>query len=126
MALTLFSLDVLVSTRRPVGRFQDLLAEEVRDLFLSVHRVAPVIKREFGGTSLTISVQDGPDAGQTVEHVHVHLIPRQPGDFKRNDDIYHELEEHDSAGAQRTGEFRSLQDMEKEAARLAAFFPDFQ
>ena len=40
-----------------MGRFQDLSAEEVGDLFLSVHRVAPVIKREFGGTSLTISVQ---------------------------------------------------------------------
>ena len=40
-----------------MGRFEDLEAEEVGDLFRCVHRVAPVIKREFAGTSLTISVQ---------------------------------------------------------------------
>ena len=36
-------------------------------------------------------LQDGRDAGQTVEHVHVHIIPRRPGDFQRNDDIYEEV-----------------------------------
>ena len=35
--------------------------------------------------------QDGRDAGQTVEHVHVHVIPRRPGDFVNNDDIYREV-----------------------------------
>ena len=38
-------------------RFQDLSTEEVGDLFHCAHRVAPVISRIFGGTSLTISVQ---------------------------------------------------------------------
>jgi hypothetical protein len=32
--------------------------------------------------------QDGPQAGQTVAHVHIHLIPRRKGDFEKNDEIY--------------------------------------
>uniref|UniRef100_A0A3Q0SK65 HIT domain-containing protein n=1 Tax=Amphilophus citrinellus TaxID=61819 RepID=A0A3Q0SK65_AMPCI len=36
------------------------------------------------------SHQDGPEAGQTVKHVHIHVLPRKAGDFKRNDSIYDE------------------------------------
>ena len=32
--------------------------------------------------------QDGPQAGQTVPHVHIHVIPRKKGDFEKNDEIY--------------------------------------
>lgn len=39
-------------------------------------------------SSYTINIQDGKAAGQTVEHVHVHLLPRYQGDLERNDDIY--------------------------------------
>lgn len=28
----------------------------------------------------TIAVNDGPAAGRTVDHLHVHVIPRRPGD----------------------------------------------
>jgi hypothetical protein len=31
-------------------------------------------------------------AGQTVPHVHVHIIPRKKGDWANNDDIYPEIE----------------------------------
>ena len=63
--------DILVSTQRAVSRFSDLTSEEVSDLFLCAHQIAPVLQREFHGTGLTIAVQDGKDAGQTVDHVHV-------------------------------------------------------
>lgn len=32
------------------------------------------------------------DAGQTVPHVHVHVIPRKKRDFAKNDEIYEHLE----------------------------------
>ncbi|XP_021099770.1 bis(5'-adenosyl)-triphosphatase isoform X4 [Heterocephalus glaber] len=38
------------------------------------------------------SSKDGPEAGQTVKHVHVHVLPRKAGDFRRNDSIYDEAE----------------------------------
>ncbi|KYO25041.1 bis(5'-adenosyl)-triphosphatase [Alligator mississippiensis] len=57
--------------------------------------VGNVVEKHFCGTSLTISIQDGPEAGQTVKHVHVHVLPRRAGDFSRNDSVYDELERHD-------------------------------
>jgi diadenosine tetraphosphate (Ap4A) HIT family hydrolase len=45
---------------------------------------------------LTIcTFQDGPQAGQTVAHVHIHVIPRKKGDFENNDEIYDAV--HDPA-----------------------------
>ncbi|KAJ3079610.1 hypothetical protein HK102_003663 [Quaeritorhiza haematococci] len=53
--------------------------------------IGRVIETEYGGDSLTIAIQDGAAAGQTVPHVHVHLIPRKFGDWANNDDIYKEI-----------------------------------
>ncbi|KAG0053412.1 hypothetical protein BGZ83_001178 [Gryganskiella cystojenkinii] len=82
---------VLVISRRNVPRFLDLSPEEVSDMFQSAQRIGEVIEKEYGGSSLTIACQDGPAAGQTVPHCHVHIIPRRLGDFTDNDDIYGEI-----------------------------------
>ncbi|XP_035193631.1 bis(5'-adenosyl)-triphosphatase isoform X2 [Oxyura jamaicensis] len=58
---------VLVCPLRPVERFRDLGPEEVADLFRMAQRVGNVVEKHFGATSLTISIQDGPEAGQTVK-----------------------------------------------------------
>ena len=58
---------MLVSPLRPAERFSDLTQAEIADLFTTVQKVSNVIQRKYGGTSLTVAVQDGPDAGQTVK-----------------------------------------------------------
>nr|XP_035937350.1 bis(5'-adenosyl)-triphosphatase-like [Halichoerus grypus] len=82
---------VLVCPLRPVERFGDLRPDEVADLFQATQRVGLVVEKHFQGASLTFSMQDGPEAGQTVKHVHVHVLPRKAGDFHRNDSIYDEV-----------------------------------
>ncbi|ETE66916.1 hypothetical protein L345_07298, partial [Ophiophagus hannah] len=59
--------NVLICPLRPVERFRDLHPEEVADLFRTTQAVGNIVEQHFGGTSLTISVQDGPEAGQTVK-----------------------------------------------------------
>ncbi|XP_018419430.1 PREDICTED: bis(5'-adenosyl)-triphosphatase [Nanorana parkeri] len=113
---------VLVCPLRPAKRFRDLWPEEVSDLFTTVQRVSNVVETHFGGTSLTISIQDGPDAGQTVSHVHVHILPRRPGDFERNDKVYEILQEHDKEGQDSPDKWRTEDDMEREAASLRKYF----
>lgn len=79
---------MLVAPQRQVERFADLTKDEVTEMFGCVHRIAPILEGVYSSSGLSIIIQDGRDAGQTVPHVHVHLLPRQPGDFERNDDIY--------------------------------------
>ena len=84
---------VLIITRRVVKRFADLTPEEVADLWSLAKRVGAAIEPHFGASSLTFAIQDGPHAGQTIPHVHVHVLPRVPGDFENNDDVYDAIDE---------------------------------
>lgn len=40
------------------------------------------LEREFKPDGYTTGLNDGPAAGQTVPHVHMHLIPRHHGDVE--------------------------------------------
>ncbi|CAG8493534.1 2694_t:CDS:10 [Acaulospora colombiana] len=102
---------------------------EVCDMFLSVQKIGGVVEREYGGTSLTISMQDGPEAGQTVTsqlmvdvpHCHVHIIPRKVGDYANNDDIYKDIDKSKKVDNEERPP-RSLEEMAKEASFLRQFF----
>ena len=70
----------------------DLDPDEYIDLWRTVRSVQDALKRQYKCDSFNVAVQDGSAAGQSVPHVHVHILPRSTGDFERNDDIYDELE----------------------------------
>lgn len=89
---------VLVSPIRVVPRVSELSAAEVNDLFLTVQRVARMVERVYGASALNIAIQDGKDAGQSVPHVHAHIIPRQAADLDHKggtDAIYGMLDSED-------------------------------
>ena len=48
---------------------------------MTVARVSGMIEKVYKATSLNIAIQDGPDAGQSVPHLHVHVIPRSKSDL---------------------------------------------
>jgi bis(5'-adenosyl)-triphosphatase len=112
---------VLVCPKRIVNRFGELTREEMGDLFCAVQKVGSIVERAFEGEALTISIQDGEQAGQTIKHVHVHVIPRRKGDFIVNDDIYDHLEHWGKLeDAKRVP--RTPQQMDEEAAMLRKCF----
>jgi bis(5'-adenosyl)-triphosphatase len=97
---------VLVVSNRIVPRFTDLNANEVTDLYMTVQKVQRMLAKvyfkdpesEKGGSggkledgAFNVAMQDGVSAGQTVPHVHVHIIPR-PKDSPQNDQIYDRME----------------------------------
>ena len=92
---------VLVTTQRIVPLVEDLTEEEYLDMWLLVRRVQTILKVAYPTTTaFNIAVQDGTDAGQSIPHVHVHILPRrssmQDGDDpfggEKNDEIYDQLE----------------------------------
>ncbi|KAG5883506.1 hypothetical protein JTB14_013933 [Gonioctena quinquepunctata] len=110
---------VLIATIRRVPRLVDLSQEEIADLFQTAIAVQKVVETEHNASSSTICVQDGHFAGQTVPHVHVHILPRKQGDFKRNDDIYTHLANHDKED--NTQSIRSNDEMCNEACKLRKY-----
>lgn len=67
---------VLVTPRSHVGRVLDLDPLEYRGLFELVREVLGLVS----GEGINIGVNDGAAAGQTIGHVHVHVLPRDAGD----------------------------------------------
>jgi diadenosine tetraphosphate (Ap4A) HIT family hydrolase len=47
-----------------------------------LERAKAVLEEEFKSDGYNIGINDGPTAGQTVPHLHMHLIPRYKGDLE--------------------------------------------
>ncbi|XP_053082891.1 bis(5'-adenosyl)-triphosphatase isoform X2 [Pangasianodon hypophthalmus] len=90
---------VLVCPVRPVERFRDLRPDELADLFSTTQRVANAVEKHFSASSLTIAIQDGPEAGQTVK-----------------------LQKHDRESEDIASKWRSEEEMAKEATELRGLF----
>jgi diadenosine tetraphosphate (Ap4A) HIT family hydrolase len=72
----------LLIPKRHVGSFFELGEDEVRSLMELLKTAKANLDKEFSPDSYNIGSNDGPQAGQTVPHVHIHLIPRYAGDVK--------------------------------------------
>ena len=51
-------------------------------LMLLLERAKKVLEKELAPAAWNIGINDGAAAGQTVPHLHIHLIPRYAGDRK--------------------------------------------
>jgi len=70
----------LVIPTRSVQRIAELNENERSNLMSGVVEVQSLLSQFFSTFDFTVLVHDGPLAGQEVPHVHVHVLPRTPGD----------------------------------------------
>ena len=70
----------LVIPRRHTGSFFDLAEQERNALLTLLDEARRRLDREMAPDGYNIGINDGPAAGQTVPHLHIHLIPRYLGD----------------------------------------------
>jgi histidine triad (HIT) family protein len=70
----------LVITREPAETLFDLSPEGAAACIRTTQRVAAAVKRAFDAPGIMITQVNGAVAGQTVPHVHFHVIPRRPGE----------------------------------------------
>lgn len=72
----------LVIPRRHVANFFDLTAEEVAACMHLIREEKRLIDKEFNPDGYNIGVNVGSAAGQSIFHVHIHIIPRYKGDVE--------------------------------------------
>ena len=70
----------LIIPRRHIGSFFELELDEQTDLLGLLRRAKAAVENEFKPQGYNIGINDGPTAGQTIPHLHIHLIPRYQGD----------------------------------------------
>ena len=73
----------LIITNRHVSNYFDLNNEELNEL----NRILKIQKNELTSldntiTGFNVGVNIGKDAGQSIMHCHIHLIPRRKGDVE--------------------------------------------
>jgi len=70
----------LIVPRRHFPSWFDASAEERQAILHLLDQIKSALDREFAPAGYNIGINDGEAAGQTVMHLHVHLIPRFDGD----------------------------------------------
>jgi len=72
----------LVIPRRHVANFFELTPEEVNACMTLINEERELIDKEFKPDGYNIGVNIGAAAGQSIYHVHIHVIPRYKGDVE--------------------------------------------
>ena len=72
---------VLVIPKRHCDSFFDLNSIEQNDALSLVNKVKDYLDMNFHPDGYNIGINIGAFAGQTISHVHIHVIPRYKGDM---------------------------------------------
>ncbi|MEQ1752722.1 MAG: HIT family protein [Micropepsaceae bacterium] len=69
----------LVIPKEPAENIFDLSTEGAASLLQTTKRVAAAVKQVTGAPGILLAQLNGASAGQTVFHIHFHIIPRSAG-----------------------------------------------
>ncbi|KAL3241592.1 bis(5'-adenosyl)-triphosphatase [Nakaseomyces bracarensis] len=85
---------LVVPLRTSAVNLSELTPHENAVYFRTVQLIHKFIMWVYGAQSVNIAIQDGPEAGQSVPHLHTHIIPR----YRENnigDAMYERLDDFD-------------------------------
>jgi diadenosine tetraphosphate (Ap4A) HIT family hydrolase len=71
----------LIVPRRHVPSIIALDDHEYNDCFALVRSLKALLETRHHPAGFNLAVNDGAVAGQTVQHAHIHIVPRYPGDL---------------------------------------------
>jgi len=70
----------LICPIRPVATCEELSHEEWKEILKLKEHVCYALKQAFHVEGFNFAWNLGESAGQTVQHFHLHVVPRKPGD----------------------------------------------
>ena len=72
----------LVITRRHVAGYFDATTEEKTAIWALVDEIKTIIDGEYKPDGYNVGINIGEMAGQSIPHLHIHVIPRYKGDVE--------------------------------------------
>jgi diadenosine tetraphosphate (Ap4A) HIT family hydrolase len=72
----------LIISKRHTANYFDLSLGEQKDCIELLNRVKGIVQEKYNPTGFNVGININEAAGQTVPHVHIHLIPRYEGDVE--------------------------------------------
>lgn len=71
---------ILIIPKHHTSSWFDLSIQEQSDCMNLVSRMKEYLQEKYNPDGFNIGINIGESAGQTINHVHIHLIPRYKGD----------------------------------------------
>jgi ATP adenylyltransferase len=72
----------LIIPKRHTANYFDLSLEEQKDCIELLNQVKGIVQEKYNPAGFNVGININEAAGQTVPHVHIHLIPRYEGDVE--------------------------------------------
>ena len=74
----------------------ELSDDELSEMMLFARKITLVLKTVFECDGFDWTIQDGISAGQTVPHLHLHIIPRKPLNLPVGDEWYSKIPQNEA------------------------------
>ncbi len=73
---------VEVVAKKHTKSFFNLGADQINELYKMICETKEIVSQKFKPNGFNLGINEGIVAGQTIPHLHIHLIPRYRGDVK--------------------------------------------
>ncbi|MFW6270259.1 MAG: HIT family protein [Bacillota bacterium] len=73
---------MLIIPRRHYSDFFESTSAELKGLYDLLVKAKEILNEEYNPDGFNIGINNGQAAGQTVMHLHIHIIPRYKGDVE--------------------------------------------
>jgi bis(5'-adenosyl)-triphosphatase len=78
----------------PTNHYESLFElsdEELGEMMVFARKITSALKTFYNCDGFDWTIQDGVSAGQTVPHLHLHIIPRKPLDIPESNEWYSKI-----------------------------------
>jgi len=78
----------LIIPKSHITSIIDLDHQQRAEFLDATMKAVRILLKAFRTDAFDLSVQEKPEAGQTIEHLHLHIVPRKKGDLPQPGDWY--------------------------------------
>ena len=117
----------LVIPKKHISSFMEIPDNLMTEMIIFSRKIIRVLNQAFGTNSYDWTLQEGIPAGQIIEHMHLHIIPRKTDDLPQPGDWYPLLKQKEDAMIDSfKREKYSKDEMQKIVKKLNMYFFDSQ